>query len=683
MCKAFNSTKILIVSTLFLIFITFSNHILALSSEWVINDKSKVRLISAKNTIDNMHEIILGLEYQLEPGWKTYWKSPGGGGFPQKIIWNNSINVKDIIIDWPTPKEFEILGLTSLGYEEKVVFPLTVKLNNPNKLTKININTNYLVCKDICIPGNANLFLEIPPGNGEYSEFFYEIEKIKSALPIEDMKLSSLYKLDTKIKKYSDKIEINVTAESNKSFINTSIFLHTPFGLPVVKSLNNYSFNLNKINSSFTFNSDQFSKDSFPLEVLLYDRNHNFNFKKNVFLENNLTNNNNSIVFIFFISILGGFILNLMPCVFPVLSIKLLSILNSETNNVRLSFLYTAFGIVSSFLLLALIFAILKQLGISVSWGMQFQEPYFLIFILFILTFFCLNTLGVFEINLPNVFKNNNIYNLGNNFFTKNFFNGFFATLLATPCTAPFVGSALTIAFTQTSTILFIIFILMGIGMSLPYLAVAIFPQSISLLPKSGKWTIYVKYFLSFLLLATIIWVLNILYNFYNYFFIIIFILITLSLFLSFAFDFFKIYISTFSIFILLLIPLLSFFDQNKNLKSDKGWLNFNEIKLDQMINNNEVLFIDVTADWCVTCQFNKFNILEKENIKILFKKNDIKLIRADWTKPDKSIDNFLKKFNKFGIPFNIFFSSKYPDGIILSEILTEEEIIQTINKIQ
>ena len=142
MFKAFNSTKILVVSTLFLIFITFSNHILALSSEWVINDKSKVRLISAKNTIDNMHEIILGLEYQLEPGWKTYWKSPGGGGFPQKIIWNNSINVKDIIIDWPTPKEFEILGLTSLGYEEIVVFPLTVKLNNPNKLTKIPENVH-------------------------------------------------------------------------------------------------------------------------------------------------------------------------------------------------------------------------------------------------------------------------------------------------------------------------------------------------------------------------------------------------------------------------------------------------------------------------------------------------------------------------------------------------------------
>ena len=108
MSKAFNSIKILIVPTLLLFFTTFSNQILALSSEWVINDKSKVRLISAKKSIDNTDEIILGLEYQLEPGWKTYWKSPGGGGFPQKIVWNNSNNIKDIAIDWPTPKEFEI-----------------------------------------------------------------------------------------------------------------------------------------------------------------------------------------------------------------------------------------------------------------------------------------------------------------------------------------------------------------------------------------------------------------------------------------------------------------------------------------------------------------------------------------------------------------------------------------------
>ncbi len=683
MNKALFLSKLISFLTLLLFLSLFAIPALGLSSDWVINDKSKVRLISSKSSVDNVEEIVLGLEYKLEPGWKTYWKSPGGGGFPQKIIWNNSKNIKDIIINWPNPKAFEILGLTSLGYEERVIFPLTVKLQNANKLTRVNLNINYLVCKDICIPGNANLFLEIESGNGEYSEFFHEIEKIRSLLPNEKINLSPLNKLDTEIKKYSDKININIIAESNSSFINTNIFLHTPFGLPVVIPINKYSFNLNKINSTFTFPLNQFSKDNFPLEILLYDKNHNFKLIKNVSVEESIPLINNTLLFVFLISILGGFILNLMPCVFPVLSIKLLSVLNNKTEKIRLSFLYTALGIVTSFFLLALFFVILKQIGISVSWGMQFQEPYFLILILFILTFFCLNTFGIFEINLPNFIKNNNLYTLGNNFFTKNFFNGFFATLLATPCTAPFVGSALSVAFTQTSAILFIIFILMGFGMSLPYLAVSILPQSVSLFPKSGKWTIYVKYFLSVLLLGTIIWLISILYNFYNEYFIIVYLLISLSLFVSFKFNLFKFYISFFSIFILLSIPLINFFDQDQYSTPDKNWVNFNEIDINDMIKNNETLFIDITADWCVTCQFNKINVLEKENIKFLFEENDITLIRADWTKPDRNIDIFLKKFNKFGIPFNAFFSSKFSEGIILSELLTEKEIYESIEKLK
>ena len=254
---------------------------------------------------------------------------------------------------------------------------------------------------------------------------------------------------------------------------------------------------------------------------------------------------------------------------------------------------------------------------------------------------------------------------------------------MATPCTAPFVGSALTIAFTQTSTTLFIIFILMGFGMSLPYLVVSIFPQSVLLFPKSGKWTVYVKYFLSFLLAVTIIWVLNILYNFYNDYFIIVFLIILLSLFFSYKLNFFKLYISFCAILILLSIPLVSFFDQKNYFEFEKNWLNFSDVNLDEIIENNEIIFIDITADWCATCQFNKINILDKENIKFLLKENDIILVRADWTKPDKDIDQFLKKFNKFGIPFNAFFSLKYPDGLIMSEILTEKEIKKSIEKLK
>ena len=372
-----------------------------------------------------------------------------------------------------------------------------------------------------------------------------------------------------------------------------------------------------------------------------------------------------------------------MPCVLPVLSIKLLSVLNNQTTNFRLSFIYTAFGIVSSFLMLAVFFVLLKQIGISVAWGMQFQEPYFLIIILFILSIFCINTSGLFEIQLPNFISHSKILNIGNSYFTKNFFNGFFATLLATPCTAPFVGSAITVAFTQSAYILFIIFTLMGFGMSLPYIFVSVFPKTVIFLPKPGKWTIYIKYFLSFLLALTIIWILSILYNFYNYFFIITYLFLLILLIFSFKINISKILISSITIIVLFLIPSISFFKQNNTFEVNEDWINFFDVNIDDIINKNQIVFVDVTADWCATCQFNKINVLNKSNIENIFIKNNIKLVRADWTKPNPEIDNFLKDFNKFGIPFNAFFSSEFPNGIILSEILTEKELIDSISKLK
>ena len=685
MKKLLNIRKLLSISLLIIFSSIFNDSLFALSTDWVINDKSKVRLISSKTSSDNMENLILGLEYQLESGWKTYWKSPGGGGFPQIIEWNNSTNINELKIDWPTPKEFEILGLTSLGYEDKVIFPLRINLKDKNILTEINLQINYLVCRDICIPGNANLYLKILPGKGEYTDFFYEIEKTKSSLPLEDINLSPIFNLNTKAIINSNKVQIQIIAESHANFINNKIFIHTPFGLPVVQPTNEYSFNLTKIDSKFVFDADQFSKKNFPIEVLISDQNHNFNFVKNISLEENSfeVNINKSILHILLISLLGGFILNLMPCVFPVLSIKLLSVLNTKSENIRLSFIYTAIGIITSFLLLALFFLILKQTQISIAWGMQFQDQYFLIFILLILTFFCLNTLGLFEIELPIFLSQSKILDKGSSFFTKNFFNGLFATLLATPCTAPFVGTAVTIAFTQTSFILFAVFLFMGLGMSIPYILVSIFPKSILILPKSGRWTVYTKYFLSILLIATIIWVLNILLNFFNEFFIVFFLITLFFLFIIYRFNYLK-YTATIILTIgLFSIPSLSFFEQNNKFIKDDKWVNFIDANIPELIKNNEIIFLDITADWCATCQFNKLNVLETKKIKNIFDQNNIVLVRADWTKPNKLIDEYLKKYNKFGIPFNAFFSSKYSEGIILSEILSEKEIINTLEIIK
>ena len=685
MDKIIKKAKFLLIS-IFLCCVSFySTTVFALSTDWVINDKSKVRLISSKTNSDNLDEIFLGLEYQLETGWKTYWKSPGGGGFPQKINWSNSENISELAIDWPVPKKFEILGLTSIGYEEKVIFPLKLKLNNKNKTTKINLNINYLVCKNICIPGNANLYLEILPGQGEYTNFFYDIEKTKSSLPFTDLSLSPLYNINTYTITNNQTIELNIIAESNKNFLNPNIFIHSPFGLPVIEPINEFSFNLKKIHSKFNFKINQFSKKNFPIEIFINDKNHNYKFIKNINLEDsslNLTIKNPTI-YILIISLIGGFILNLMPCVFPVLSIKLISVLNNQSGNVRLSFAFTALGILASFLLLATFFLILKELNISVAWGMQFQEPYFLIFILIVLTIFTLNTLGIFEIDLPSSIKNLNIFNKGTNFFVKNFFNGFFATLLATPCSAPFIGTAITAAFTQTSLMLFLIFIFMGLGMSIPYMLVIIFPKIVILLPKPGRWTSYIKYSLSILLIGTIIWIVNILLSFYNLYFIILFGLFISAFIIVIKLNSFKYSISIFAIIILFITPSIDLFKRNDIKDENDKWLNFLKTDISLLIENDQFVFVDITADWCATCQFNKINVLQTKIIKEAFEDNQIILVRADWTKPSKKIDNYLKKYNRFGIPFNAFFSSKYPNGLLLSEILSKKEILNTIEKIK
>ena len=679
--KVINLLKIAIIFA----FGLFSTAGYSLSSDWAISEKSKVRLISPM-TASNNNQLILALEYELEDEWKTYWKSPGGGGFPQKIIWNNSSNVKDIKILWPEPIEFEILGLKSIGYKDKVIFPLIVDLEDNQKQTNLNLNINYLVCKDVCIPGSADIFLNIPSGDGEYTDYFFEIEKVLSTTLNNNIDFTPISNFSFKAIENNNSVIFDIEISTISFFDDPKIFIHTPFGLPVVEPINNYSLDFQKLNTSLYYSADQFNEKKFPIEIFFYDNNHSFKVEKSVEIENVDKNIsiNTSLIYLLLISILGGFILNLMPCVFPVLSLKLLSVINTEDKNIKSSFFITVLGIISSFLILGAFFAILKQINISISWGMQFQEPYFLMFILIIISMFFLNTLGLFQINLPSFLSSSKILNSGNNFYTKNFFNGFFATLLATPCSAPYLGTAVTAAFTQSTTYLFLIFCFMGIGMSLPYLIIAFFPGLISFLPRSGKWMIYFKYFLSILLFITIVWLLSILNNYFNYFFIVTFTVLLILISAILKFRIYQIPLIISLIIIFFLTPYLNSFQKinEENYKSN-NWLDFNSKSIPEIIANNEIVFLDITADWCITCKFNKINVLNSKTVSDFFDSQEVTLIKADWTQPNEKINKFLKKYNKFGIPFNAFYSSKFPEGIVMNEILTEKQIFETYNKVK
>ena len=661
----------------------FFTNAISLESSWSIGEESQLRIISSSTHINNQKEIFLGLEYQLKKGWKTYWKSPGDGGFPQEINWSRSKNIQSIEIQWPVPNKFEILGLQSIGYQDNIIFPLKINIINPLESTEVFLDVNYLVCKDICIPGNASLDLILPAGEGNLTKHSFYLEKSLSKLPLKSLDLSFIKKTETHVFLDDKKIHFKLSSIAKKKFNNPVIFLHTRYGLPVTNPKIRLSTNSKKLDIIFTFDKKLIKDQIVQAEFVIVDQERSLAVKEEIVIEDNKFASNNSTLLILLFAFIGGLILNAMPCVLPILSIKVLSMLQHLDNktSIRKSFFITSLGIITSFIILAISFMFLRYLGVSVGWGMQFQQPVFLMIIALILSFFAFNLLGYFELPIPNFMNNHLTSGFHTHHFLRDFFNGFFATIMATPCSAPFVGTAITVAFTQSFTMMFFIFTFMSLGMASPYLIVSIFPNLLNFFPKPGKWMIYLKYILGILLLATLIWIGNILLNHFNYYFIISSVCLFIIILTLMHFTQFKKLTLTISIIVFFTFPNFTFFKSNF-LLPESDWLVFNSVNIKKLVEEGNIIFVDITADWCATCQYNKINVLNSKIIKKTFSQFDVIKIKGDWTKPNDKIQKFLEKNKKYGIPFNIIYNSNNPNGIILSELLSENEIVRTLNNL-
>ena len=357
--------------------------------------------------------------------------------------------------------------------------------------------------------------------------------------------------------------------------------------------------------------------------------------------------NPDSILLFLFIAFVGGVILNFMPCVFPVLSLKIYNVLSQQQQNInnktiKRNFLATILGIIFSFFVLSLITVLLKSLGHSLGWGFQFQSPIFLSFMILILILFSLNLIDFFSIDIPFFFKKflNKVINFNkkSSEFFQNFLLGSFITILSTPCSAPFIGTALGFAFVSSNQVIFLIFFCISLGLSSPYIILATKPQILSFLPKPGLWMKKFKYFLSFLLILTAIWLASV-----------------------------------------LLIQINVINNDSKN----NNWLNFDTIKLKELVNENNIVFVDITADWCMTCFYNKKTVLDRKKVKNIFEKYDVKKMRGNLTKPNKEINKYINSYGRFGIPANVIYSPSAPQGVLLPEVLTVRNLLSTFESIK
>lgn len=409
-----------------------------------------------------------------------------------------------------------------------------------------------------------------------------------------------------------------------------------------------------------------------------------------------------SLLYIIIFGIIGGMILNVMPCVLPVLSIKLLSIIHAfeshhkhgkEVSNktLRFAFLSTIIGIISCFAVLALIVEAIRNSGTQLGWGFQFQNPYFLTFLITVLTIFSANILGFFEFRFDGLitnFLNKKISNFEKepsdkkHIFLSNFFSGILAVTLATPCSAPFLGTAISFALAGSFIDIFTIFIAIAIGFSAPYIIMIISPKMLKFLPKPGNWMIKFKKIIAFLLILTVIWLFFVLSGVISLTAAIITAILSLALFFSFKIN--KQILRKFAILTLSIAILsVSFFTKNKFANSDSAWKKFDEAEITRQVSLGNVVFVDITANWCLTCKFNKFNVIETSEIQKFFAENNIILMRGNITMPNPKIIKFMEKHGRFAIPFNAVFGPKAKKGLLTREILTKKEIILLIKNAQ
>jgi suppressor for copper-sensitivity B len=692
----------------------------AAAGGWFTTDHGQVRLVAASSATGQDAALHLGLQFRMRDNWKIYWRSPGDAGFPPQPDWSGSTNLKDATVEWPLPERFSVLGLTTLGYKHEVVLPVTATLREPGKPLEVKARVNYLTCDDICVPYQATLALDLPAGAASSTPEAGLIARFAAKVPPRTgeqmLKLEGAW-----LDRAGDAPILRIAARTDGQFVRPDLLVEGPPGFrfaprrtelsqagamavmhiavsppPALKNrpppapLTGQAVTLTLIDKGeaverhFTVAPGEARS---PPPAMTGPLSGPFAAPPETGWREMLT--------ILGLALLGGLILNLMPCVLPVLSLKLLSVIGhggSEAGHVRVGFLASAAGIVTSFLALATLAVGLKAAGMAVGWGIQFQQPVFIAVMAAIVALFAANLFCLFEVALPGAVADI-AYRAGEgNHIGAHFATGAFATLLATPCTAPFLGTAIGFALSRGAMEIYAVFAALGIGLALPYLLVAAVPKLATGLPRPGAWMVTLRRLLALALAGTAVWLLTVLHAQSG---------LNAAVAAGVALAAMVAVLAlrhrlpgraawglaaVFAIAAIALPPLvqrdIAPARQDASAPRKGGliaWRPFAPDAIAGHVAAGRVVFVDITAEWCLTCQVNKAVALETRNVARMMNGVGIVAMQGDWTRPDPAIQAFLKRFGRYGIPFNVVFGPGFPAGKPLSELLSEREVLAAL----
>jgi thiol:disulfide interchange protein DsbD len=651
---------------------------------------------------------LVGVRLKMEPGWHTYWKYPGDAGIPTEIRWQLPEGWRVGDIQWPIPLKLEEPGdILIYGYHDEVL--LIQQVTPPKDLTGASANlsakVSWLVCEKICIPGDGTVTLSLPiaPANSPANtDLFARFQKQLPTSPAADS--SASWKSD------AGGLVLRVSHPDLGKFSSVEFFPSPPenvaVGHPRLASrdgnVSTFNVPLDNPNGKFkslpgllVFGSSNDAPDRSAWDISLGHETAAANEKPTL----------SEIIRFLIFGFIGGFILNLMPCVLPVISLKIFGFVQqageSRARIFRSGLAFIA-GIFVWFLGLALVLVIIKSAGGQPVWAAQFTNPYFVLAMSAVVLVFALNLFGVFEINLPQWLSRRAVAAESAHGDAGSFFQGVFATVLATPCTAPFLGTALGFAFTQSAIVILAMFGSIALGMSLPYFLLSAQPAWLKFLPKPGPWMLRVKQLMGFLLIATLLFLLSVLGAqrgvaalIWTCAFLLV---LSVVCWLKGAFvtpiASARTRASVLLLMLLLVIGSGYYFIGEKfqsvsvvasaTVSAGSGWEKFTPERLASELQQGHPVFIDFTAEWCITCKFNESTVLETAAVRAAFSEHQVVKLKADWTNGDPAITKLLKQFGRPGVPLYVLYPGGRAQPYVFPELLTKNivlEKLETVNR--
>jgi len=667
----------------------------------------KATLLADASAIVPGKPFTAGLLLRMAPGWHTYWKFSGDAGLPTEIKWNLPPGWKVSEIQWPIPLKTNDPGdIQTYGYQDEIL--LMQELTPPAKIdvspVKLSAEANWLVCEKICIPGGGTVELELPTSATADQKNTDLFARYRRLLP---QKFPDSRTANASWSRAGSDLHLKLVSENLANY-PTLDFYPLPQGNTVVGHPAIESRKANEVTFRIPIESPDKNLSGMP-GLLVFSKFPNGNDRAAwelgapAIAAAQATQPSRGIVTFLFFGFIGGFILNLMPCVLPVISLKIFGFIQqagqSRQRIFRSGLAFTA-GIFAWFLALAFLLIALKASGRDVTWGgFQFTNAYFVLGLSVIVLVFALNLFGVFEVSLPQSMTRGLLATSERKDNVGSFFQGVFATVLATPCTAPFLGTALGFAFTQSPIVILSMFVAVAAGMSAPYFLLSAQPAWLRFLPAPGPWMVHLKQFMGFLLLATLLFLLYVLGAqrgldgaiWASCFLLIVAIVCWMKG--AFIVPTAPVGKRTFALLLMLLLLLASgvYFigDKFQSAKIDLAasnapgdWQPFTPERLQSERDQGHAVFIDFTAAWCLTCKFNEKSVLENGAVRDAFQRHGVVRLKADWTNGDPVITKLLQQFGRPGVPLYVLYPGKSEEPIVFPELLTKSILLDKLETI-